>query len=560
MWKLGLDVWLGCLLCTAAVAAVPAQVGVAKFPDDTIEVEPGMGLADVRVVLDSELAVIVGPFSGGMAQGMASVLERDGAAFERQRFLMGSRTHPHERMGQGGVALSGTRLALSTPMHRPAGSVTPKGIVYVRERQNGLWVEVAALERFEPDPPQLNLQDITFGWGVGFSGDDLLVTGQSDLRGVSLVWVFRRLAGVWTPVQRLDMPPLYPYEANATGTSLAIDGNRAALGGGNSKVVRIIERDPHGVWHLAAVVHTPSPQLRDLFGISLALEGDLLAVGAPRMPVYQYAPGRVHLYRLQGGAWQFEQTVAGSDGTVIWVPTNGHFNDDFGVSVALQEGRLVVGAPSTRPLPVVASPGQAYIFERGASGWEETWRLMCWAGDPSPFGARMGKSVAIDGDVVLAGAEEASQPHHRRGATAVFRLPFGDVVCDGQANSTGVGANLTCTGDRRVGRMDLRIEVEGLPPNTFGYLLASRQPGFVAHPAGSQGNLCLSGSIARFISSASAADATGRTQVEVGLDRIPTVPQSAVAPGDRWTFQFWYRDLVPGPSSNFSSAREVTFR
>ena len=32
-----------------------------------------------------------------------------------------------------------------------------------------------------------------------------------------------------------------------------------------------------------------------------------------------------------------------------------------------------------------------------------------------------------------------------------------------------------------------------------------------------------------------------------------------VLPGDTWNFQYWYRDVNPGPTSNFTDAVQLTF-
>ena len=33
-----------------------------------------------------------------------------------------------------------------------------------------------------------------------------------------------------------------------------------------------------------------------------------------------------------------------------------------------------------------------------------------------------------------------------------------------------------------------------------------------------------------------------------------------IAPGERWSFQFWYRDSNPGVTSNFSTGVEIGFQ
>lgn len=78
-------------------------------------------------------------------------------------------------------------------------------------------------------------------------------------------------------------------------------------------------------------------------------------------------------------------------------------------------------------------------------------------------------------------------------------------------------------------------------------------------PAGSQGTQCITGNIARFNAKSQIfAGPTGTIAVDV--TSVPTAPPSAVFPGDTWNFQCWYRDVNPGPTSNFTDAVSVTFQ
>lgn len=127
--------------------------------------------------------------------------------------------------------------------------------------------------------------------------------------------------------------------------------------------------------------------------------------------------------------------------------------------------------------------------------------------------------------------------------------------------STGAPATLTLTGNRSASFRDLRVAAEGLPGNSFCLLLASPDPGFASHPAGSQGNLCLGGSVSRFTASAGAASPAGTFAMDLDLAALPTPQQGpyAVRPGDTFHFQYWYRDANPTPTSNFSEAKSVLF-
>jgi hypothetical protein len=128
------------------------------------------------------------------------------------------------------------------------------------------------------------------------------------------------------------------------------------------------------------------------------------------------------------------------------------------------------------------------------------------------------------------------------------------------ANSTGAPAQLSALGSPVVANQFLEVTAASLPANQFGYLLASLSAGFVANPGGSQGNLCLAGNIGRFVAQVQSSGAGGSFTVPVDLGAIPTTPVAAIAPGETWNFQCWYRDQNPGSTSNFTDALRIEFR
>ncbi len=75
-----------------------------------------------------------------------------------------------------------------------------------------------------------------------------------------------------------------------------------------------------------------------------------------------------------------------------------------------------------------------------------------------------------------------------------------------------------------------------LPTNQSGYFLASQTQGFVMQPGGSVGNLCLGGTIGRFVQQVQNSGPMGAIGIQVDLTAIPHVPLTAVQPGDTWNY------------------------
>ncbi len=126
----------------------------------------------------------------------------------------------------------------------------------------------------------------------------------------------------------------------------------------------------------------------DLFGQSVALEGNLAVVSRPEFQFGGGAlPGSVFVYRFNGVDWIEEQRLSASDGV------NG---DGFGWSVDVSGDVIVVGA-----LIADNSRGSAYVFRFDGSTWTEEQKLTASDGESDDA---FGIDVKVDGDVILIGA------------------------------------------------------------------------------------------------------------------------------------------------------------
>lgn len=96
-------------------------------------------------------------------------------------------------------------------------------------------------------------------------------------------------------------------------------------------------------------------------------------------------------------------------------------SDWFGFSSAVDGNTILIGAFSSDG--VTADTGAAYVFDRTASGWVGSAKLV--ASDGST-GDRFGRSVAIDGDVIVIGAPQRDDSGFSSGAAYIFgRAPSG---------------------------------------------------------------------------------------------------------------------------------------
>ena len=199
--------------------------------------------------------------------------------------------------------------------------------------------------------------------------------------------------------QQVEAAKLFPpreYQAYATfvGARVAIAGKWAvvgdsgALGGGRTQFFR---RDSGG-WSFSQAVRGP---VGSRFGGALSVDQTTVAIGAPNWDWKNTRRGKAYTYSLQNGQWQRTQE---------FLPKKLNNKSDFGTSVAVSGDVLVVGAPGQNLL--VPRGGEVFIYERTSGVWRlvDRMRLPPVAKTFSLDYRRLGSSVAVDGNVIVAGA------------------------------------------------------------------------------------------------------------------------------------------------------------
>ncbi len=294
----------------------------------------------------------------------------------------------------------------------PFQSATPfKGAVSIlTQAPGGSWALEAKLRGpFAPDR--------SFGRCVAFAGPEALLVGDPGACPVvcvasngppGRVLAYERVAGTWTQTQVLTAP--VALSNDSFGVSVAGEGNLLAVGApsdsffgsGQSGAVHVFERTPAG-WQPRAQILPPGPQGR--FGAEVALGGGVLVVADPGLAVSTGFPGAVHVFRMQGSpsAWSLATTL-------LPEPQDSPFAR-FGESVATDGLRVVVGVPgadlSVDPFAVVASEpgtirsGRVDVFEELLGNFVRTATIA----PPEPvIGGQFGATVALDGTQLVVGA------------------------------------------------------------------------------------------------------------------------------------------------------------
>ena len=142
----------------------------------------------------------------------------------------------------------------------------------------------------------------------------------------------------------VELPtPTWCGDCLRLGISAAISGDLAILGddgrrdGPPKAGILAMYRLVQGRWQPTEGIQAPLPCIGDAFGASIALDGDRLLVGSPGDPVGGPSGGRAWIYQHRDGRWQPEAVLA---------PVDPHPGLGYGWSVALRGDLAAVGSPS----------------------------------------------------------------------------------------------------------------------------------------------------------------------------------------------------------------------
>ena len=315
--------------------------------------------------------------------------------------------------------------------------------VYTRD-SSGTWSQVAELRASDP-----NAQD-RIGLSVAVhedtsNGDTIVVGAPHGSSSKGAVYVFTEPSGGWASTSTAAKLTASDHaDDDEFGISVAVDGDTVAVGAHNNNAAYVFTRPATG-WVNDTETLKLSGSGSSSFGRSVAIDGDTIVVGA------------IGQDDDRGSAFVFIKPATGwanSPGTEVANLTaySRSKDDRFGRSVAIDGDTIVVGAYGND-----SNRGSAHVFTKPDTGWAnspgtETAKLT--ASDRTD-GDQFGFSVAVDGDTIVIGADALNETN-RSGSAYVFTKPAA-----GWADSTEA-AKLTGSGTGNGDRFGLSVSVDGL--------------------------------------------------------------------------------------------------
>ncbi len=151
-------------------------------------------------------------------------------------------------------------------------------------------------------------------------------------------------------------------------------------------------------------------QASDLYGYDVDIQGKIAVVGAPYEDAGGSNAGAVYVY-LKTGAnnWTEVQKIVANDAAA---------NDQFGRSVAIGRGFLIIGAPYDDDLGSNSGSAYIYKYDFGTGTYNFAQKITAWDGASNDY---FGISVSMYSRVALIGASGEDDNGSSAGAAYTFR-------------------------------------------------------------------------------------------------------------------------------------------
>ncbi|MCH8150451.1 MAG: FG-GAP repeat protein, partial [Planctomycetes bacterium] len=309
-----------------------------------------------------------------------------------------------DRFGWG-VSMSGERAIVAVPWDDDGCVEDPDcgtGAAYVYRREGTAWVEEAKLTAPDAIPGHL------LSHPLGFAGDVAVLGARFDndvASNAGAAYVFRRSDTSWTLEAKLTASDGEVRDYYGTP---GVSGNLTVVGASGKRCedgsivcgAAYVYRYNGVAWVEEAKLLGSDTSSRDAFGISVAIDGDRIVVGAwlddDACPTDILCnSGSAYVFRYDGAAWVQEAKLVASDA---------EFENRFGFSISISGEDLIVGSSQNDdacPEDPNCNSGSAYVFRWDGADWTEEAKLT--AGDAAQ-GDFFGSSVVLRGNVALVGA------------------------------------------------------------------------------------------------------------------------------------------------------------
>jgi len=380
--------------------------------------------------------------------GAAYVFVRSGMSWIQQAYLKASNTNSNDEFGRA-VAVSGDTLVIGAQYedsnatgingNQADNSLINPGAAYVFVRSGTTWSQQAYLKASNTGAVDFFALTVAVSGDtvvVGADGEDSNATGVNGNQAnntafsAGAAYVFVRSGATWS--QQAYVKASNTNGGDRFGGSVSVSGDTLVVGAEqeDSSAVGVngnqLDNSTSGAgaayvflrssstWSQQAYIKPSNTGASDKFGISVAVSGDTVVVGAydeasnatgvggDQANNSAFGAGAAYVFVRSGASWSQQAYLKAS---------NTGTGDRFGSSVAVSGDTVVVGATDEASNATGVGgdqannsalfAGAAYVFVRSGATWTQQAYLKA---SNNGAGDNFGTSVAVSGGTVVVGA------------------------------------------------------------------------------------------------------------------------------------------------------------
>ncbi|RIK73845.1 MAG: hypothetical protein DCC68_24210 [Planctomycetota bacterium] len=293
--------------------------------------------------------------------GAIYIFERPNAASPFTQVAKRTLTGDSDQFFGRSVAIDGDTIVAGAPWDDFGATDGGSIVIYERDTLTGTWPS-SGTKRTASDVATGD----SFGNAVAVSGNRIIVgsplDNHSSLSQPGSAYVFVDNGTGFTQEGKLIAST--PAATDRLGSAVDIDGTTAVVGSilrdssptldvGAAFVFDLVGP----TWTQTATLFRPTPTNGDQFGASVGIEGNLIAVGAPRTDTPLGNSGSVVVFEHNGLSWAFDEEVLLPGGDA------GVSDSELGRSVSIHNASILAGAPEhSHSGPTNNDLGSAYVF------------------------------------------------------------------------------------------------------------------------------------------------------------------------------------------------------
>ncbi|MEQ9423253.1 MAG: tandem-95 repeat protein [Cyclobacteriaceae bacterium] len=248
----------------------------------------------------------------------------------------------------------------------------------------------------------------------------------SLLKAISPIFIFCLAASAqeWTEIERA-LPVPHSSQGDHFGSAIDVDGSYFVVGApqndskGLSSGIAYVYRKVDNEWERIAVLTASDGDAGDNFGKSVSIEGSLIAIGSPGTQTLGFNSGKVYLFQKPEEDW------VDSEETSSLQPSDLKLGDKFGFNISIHNQEIAV--VSELGDGILENSGAVYVFEpQTETGWYnsiETAKLIQGSATTNKFPGNFGVSVAFEDGLLVVGHPTYDDAESDQGCILVFERP-----------------------------------------------------------------------------------------------------------------------------------------